>query len=411
MGAPPALGTADVRTLVSCLPVAGHLQPVLPLARALARRGHEVVFATGEDLRGELAGAGFEVLPVGPSMWEVGREVGRRGLPMGPEHQRSTMQRHGLTAIRLDVALPAMREAVRRFGPDVLVHDVAEFAAAPAAEAAGLPHASVAFGPPLAAALLGAAAEGAASHWRALGLDPPVDAGVHTYLAFDPLPASLAEPGTTTPPTVHPIRPSLGPDGGALPREVAALRGSGTRPLVYATFGTMYVATGTSAFATVLDALASLDVDVVVTTGGVDDPALRPRHDRMVVLPFVPQRVLLERAAAVVTHGGAGPVFGALSFGIPLVVLPQGSDHFDNARVVLRSGAGRCIDPPDVTVDAVRDAVRAVLDEPRHAERARAVRDEIDSMPALEESAALVELLAETRAPVVRATPAANPTR
>jgi UDP:flavonoid glycosyltransferase YjiC (YdhE family) len=396
-----------LRTLVSCLPVAGHLQPVLPLAHALARRGHEVAVATGPELSDELARAGFARLDVGPSMWDVGREVGRRGLPMDPERQRATMQRHGLTEIRLEVALPAMRDAVARFAPDVLVHDLAEFAAAPAATAAGLPHASVGFGPPLPPDLLAAAAHGAAPHWRALGLDAPADAGIHKYLAFDPLPASLAEPGASAPPTVHPIRPSLGPDG-ALPREVAALGG---RPLVYATFGTMYVATGISAFGVALDALASLDVDVVVTTGGVDDPALHPRHERMVVLPFVPQRVVLERAAAVVTHGGAGPVFGALTFGVPLVVLPQGSDHFDNARIVERAGAGRCIHPAEVGVGPVRDAVLAVLHDPRHGERARAVRDEIAAMPTIDESAALVEELARTRAPVTRPAQPVQPAR
>ena len=44
---------------------------------------------------------------------------------------------------------------------------------------------------------------------------------------------------------------------------------------------------------------------------------------------------------AVVTHGGAGTTLGALAFGVPLLVLPQGADQYANAERVVAAGAGR----------------------------------------------------------------------
>jgi UDP:flavonoid glycosyltransferase YjiC (YdhE family) len=35
-----------VRVLFSCVPWEGHYRPLVPLARVLAERGHEVAFAT-----------------------------------------------------------------------------------------------------------------------------------------------------------------------------------------------------------------------------------------------------------------------------------------------------------------------------------------------------------------------------
>src|SRR5712692_7596575 len=50
-----------MRVLFVCWPQVGHLHPLLPLARAVDRAGHQVRFATGASVRERIERAGFGV--------------------------------------------------------------------------------------------------------------------------------------------------------------------------------------------------------------------------------------------------------------------------------------------------------------------------------------------------------------
>ncbi|MGU7812307.1 glycosyltransferase [Burkholderia sp. AW49-1] len=100
-----------------------------------------------------------------------------------------------------------------------------------------------------------------------------------------------------------------------------------------------------------------------------------PDGDRLLVRRFVPMRTLLPRCRALVHHGGIGTAALAFEAGIPQVVTPFAHDQFDNAQRVAASGAGVRVDG---AVDGVRlgSALARVLDEPEfsvHAERTRAL--------------------------------------
>jgi MGT family glycosyltransferase len=90
----------------------------------------------------------------------------------------------------------------------------------------------------------------------------------------------------------------------------------------------------------VVDALCTLPVRAVVTTGpALDSAALRPGTN-VTVVPSAPHRQVLQEAALVVTHGGHGTVIKALAAGVPMVVLPHGRDQADTAARVTARGAG-----------------------------------------------------------------------
>lgn len=113
----------------------------------------------------------------------------------------------------------------------------------------------------------------------------------------------------------------------------------------------------------VIDALASLPVRAVVTTGPALAPDdLRARANTRIVAS-APHREVLRHAAAVVTHGGHGTAIKALVAGVPLVVLPHGRDQADTAARVTERRAGirlaRTASSPSIAA-----AVRAVLDDP-----------------------------------------------
>lgn len=101
----------------------------------------------------------------------------------------------------------------------------------------------------------------------------------------------------------------------------------------------------------------SLMCDAPVTVGPDGDPsAVGPLPDSVRVERFVSQGVLLPYVDAVSHHGGSGTMLGALSHGLPQLVLPHGADQFLNAQAPVDSGTSCCLTPEENTPETVREA-------------------------------------------------------
>ncbi len=72
-----------MRVLVVCIPQAGHLTPLLPLASALAEQGDEVVVASGPDVADTVTTAGlrFAAAASGPAQWFPALSKRIQGVP------------------------------------------------------------------------------------------------------------------------------------------------------------------------------------------------------------------------------------------------------------------------------------------------------------------------------------------
>jgi UDP:flavonoid glycosyltransferase YjiC (YdhE family) len=95
-------------------------------------------------------------------------------------------------------------------------------------------------------------------------------------------------------------------------------------------------------------------------------------------------------------------VVGALAFGVPQVLLPLGADQPWNAARAESLGVARVLDAVTCSSTDVRDAVRAVLDDPGYRERANRLRDETLALPDAGYAVALLEQLASERQPIPR---------
>lgn len=95
-----------------------------------------------------------------------------------------------------------------------------------------------------------------------------------------------------------------------------------------------------------------------------------------------------------ITHGGAGTTLGALAYGVPLLVIPQGADQYANAERVVTTGAGRQLLNDELSLEAVRDSLRTVLDDTSYTRAAQRVRAEIRAMPDAHDALRRVEALA-----------------
>ena len=119
------------------------------------------------------------------------------------------------------------------------------------------------------------------------------------------------------------------------------------------------------------------DLLVVVTAGGREVGAISgpiPANARLA--SYLPFEWLLPKVDALVTNGGYGSVNQALSFGVPLVTAGLTEDKADvNARVAW-SGVGIDLKTNEPTAQALRTAVRAIVDTPDYRERASHMAEE-----------------------------------
>jgi MGT family glycosyltransferase len=148
---------------------------------------------------------------------------------------------------------------------------------------------------------------------------------------------------------------------------------------VYLTLGT--IAYNGDVMRAAIDGLSRLPVDILVALGPGDPTALGEVPDNVRVAGFVPQAEVLRRADLVVHHGGTGTVLGALSAGLPQLVLPQGADQFSNAEALDTADAGRALTGERVTADSIAETAGTLFDDPRFRKAASSIQREIAAMP------------------------------
>ena len=152
----------------------------------------------------------------------------------------------------------------------------------------------------------------------------------------------------------------------------------------------------------IVDALATLPVRGVVTTGPAVEPGSVSPANNVTVVSSAPHRAVLEHAALAVTHGGHGTVVKALAAGVPVVVLPHGRDQADNAVRVTSRGSGVRL-KRTASVDAIAAAVRRVLDDPAYAEAAahlgEAIRHDALASTVISELESVAAVDRDSRAP------------
>ncbi len=380
-----------MRILFSCAPMEGHFRPLLPLARALAVGGHEVTFSTGADRQEQVLAAGFSHVAAGLSEHEARGPAAmqRRELQSIPVEAR---RRFGFSRIfglvHAPPKLPDLLEILRSRPLDAIVYDSGDLAAPIAAAALGLPSVNHSFGAMIPLSILELAGELVEPLWRGQGLEPEPYAGAFGGLYVDISPPSFGweEPQGAS----IRLRP-VAPEPGEVPEWLEELE----RPLVYATLGTIF--NEPALIRRLLDGLDEVSAALVTTGRNVDPASLGPVPAHVRVERFVPQAHVLPRCSAVVTHAGSGTTLGALAHGLPLLLVPQGADQFDNAARCERVGAAIVLRPDEVTPETVRAGLRRLLDEPAFRCGAERVAAEIAAMPTAAEAAVAVEEYAARR--------------
>jgi UDP:flavonoid glycosyltransferase YjiC (YdhE family) len=360
-----SIRSLTMRILFVCNPLYGHVNPMLPLARAAHHAGHAVVVATGPDIAALAQRDGL-------TTWAVGRTHAQAG-----GNKQTSWLDYFEAGARERVNQLAPRCAAWR--PDLVIHEETELAGPVVAASVGARSVVHGLGPMLPTRLLpwvaaaierlapGGLAREVFAAWRGgtyLHLCPPGLAPSEEPIWRDVLPLQPMTPGSAAEP--------------ALLRRIEALPHART---VFVTLGTVYGG-HTAALLAAIEGLQGLAVNLIVAVGPDGDPSRFEGQGRHVLIArFVPLASVLARCDAVVSQGGSGVMLGAMALGLPQLMLPQGADQFRNAELGTSTGATLALAPQDATPHAIRDSVHRLLHERCFARAAQALRDQIDAMP------------------------------
>jgi len=388
-GTAPTAPGRPLNVLFSVRPFRGHLHPLIPLARAFRRGGHQVAVATAEDMATVVTGAGLTWLPAGHNprdLWQA--------FP-GEDSD------YGYLPVKAKVA-DLLELAVEQFPPDVVIREPTDLAPAIAAEVAGA--VSVIYGLahfiPVQSWRILHADETIAELRREYGLpgDPDLES-LYRDLYITVLPRLFEKPRPLPVPAIQRLRyaPWDGGDRSAAQLPAGLSDGDPERPTVLVTLGTVYN-THSSLFSRFLEALADEPVQVICTLGdGADEAVSHGAPANVRFERYLPHSSILPHCRAMLCHAGFNTMLGCLSAGVPLVCVPLGSDQEYNARRIGVGGLGLWLRDDEASPERIREAMRRVLHEPAFTEKAKAFAADMERRPGFPAAIRRIKALAEAR--------------
>jgi MGT family glycosyltransferase len=367
------------------LPFAGHTNPTLPLARALARQGHEVSYVNAEEYRDKIEGTGAKFVPY-------------NNYPSSPtEQQKKTM----CFRAAFDTALCLEQ----RF--DLLIYEMFFYPGIKIAQKLEIP----------------CVRQFSQSAWsRKTLLDAPlffklssimIDHQVmgkknkeHMGLIHKTMGEAIVNDKPSlnivyVPQVFQKNRECFKEDylftvpeyeSNQLSQQIpyAKMRS----PVVYISLGSIISNRGFCLEC--LRAFGGKEMSVILNTGRIHPETLGKIPENIYAYSFVPQVEVLQHADAFLTHCGMNSVNEAMSYGVPMVAMPYINDQISNAQRVLELGIGKRVRSFPSSGRQLYKTVRDVCGDEGMRNRSREVQNLLKSETSLEEVVNQVERLIQT---------------
>ncbi|MGZ4849291.1 MAG: glycosyltransferase [Halobacteriota archaeon] len=433
-------GASMSRILFGSLPSSGHYNPLIAIAQKLLARRHSVRFASHPALRSTFEKAGIPFID--SARW--GEAIIRWNMQASGNNWRAwATQRTLLTAkvsfpfYKLEKEIKNCLDVMDEWKPDACVFDILFHPGSIAAEIRNIPFATSCpfvlqipdkeFLPfvglpsgrtqmnvkqlvryklltsPLIKTYLRYI-----NRSRARYKLPPLSLALSTfYVPYSPYlylvytTSALEVKRSDLPPYVYYIGSSVSGKRGDRALDFPWDWLEGDTPVVYFTMGTTWVRKKilTKAIRASTNAPWKLVVSISNLLKTEEWPDL---PENVLLRNYVPQSELAKEIDAIVTIGGQNTVLDALSAGVPLVVIPQMGDQFDLAQQVVEAGAGLRLDPGQVSVRSLHEAISKVLNEPSYGQNAERISRDFAHCDGAETAATLISKLAETKRPLLR---------
>ncbi len=403
-----------MRIVLTTFGTLGDVHPLIAMALEMRRRGHVPVLAVPEIFRPKIEPLGLEFAKVGPTL-----------NPDDPQQVAELMDiRKGTERTLREVLFPAIRQSYDELlaavqaggGADLMLAGELTYQAPVVAEVTGIRWASYVLAPlsffsaydapvlppypklarlqsvaPAAGHAVKGFARWVTREWaepvyqlRAeLGLDRGANVIFDAKHApglvlamFSPL---LGEPQPDWPPNTE-ITGFVFYDGDAgkqeLPDEVEEFLQNGEAPVVF-TLGSAAVLDAGDFYQQSAEAARIAGVRAVLLVGTDSRNVPQTQSSDICVARYAPYSKIFPRASLIVHQGGVGTTAQAMQAGRPMLVMPYSHDQPDNARRMRRLGVAGVIRRQDYTAERAARRIRRMLGQPRFAERAAVVGEQL----------------------------------
>lgn len=415
-----------MRVLFTSFGARSHVYNQVPLAWALHTAGHQVCLVSQADMAEVLAGTGLDHVVVGP---RSGGELDAAGSGAFFENLEFDFTLHRTADMTLehlqgvfavfgglvfpysasDAVLDDVVRFARHWRPDLVVWDPYTFFGPIAATACGAAHARLLIGLDFIARMRSVFLDLTAQQPAELRDDP-----MEEWLtwALDRFGGKFDEQIVTGQWTIDAM-----PESMRLPvemdyRSMRYVPYNGTaaipdwvheppeRPRVCVTFGVSNRDSGvdnSDLLTSSLDAVSTLDVDVVATLSSDQLTSVRSIPDNVRVAEYVPLHTLLPSCSAVVHHGGIGTFSAARIYGIPQLVVDSRPGNFPDpgfmGTYLSAAGAGLGLAKAEISPESLRDSIQLLMDDQRYATGAANLRAEALATPSPNEIVPTLERL------------------
>jgi UDP:flavonoid glycosyltransferase YjiC (YdhE family) len=403
------------------------LLPVLPIARRLVSRGHEVAWITGCAFEQRVVQTGAYFFPWPPAIdsslihvYDLYPELGQlKGLARAKFYLKHIFL--GTCPVMLD----AIDDVLQVFPAQVFIGDNAMFALFLRGEMLGRSSAKLSvlplgvpscdtapFGMGLQpgrnaltrlrdhmlndfvySQLLSELNDDANRLRQGLGLAPLDESFLITVWYIPQLVMQMTTPAfeyprSDLPPHIHFIGPSLPDVSGNFDKPSWWSDLTGPEPVVLINQGTVE-ADAADLLLPAMEALRNEALLVVALPLREEEVGTLPANVR--TSPYIPFERLLPHVDVMVTNGGYGGTQASLAHGVPLVVAGNTDDKMEVAARVAWTGAGINLRTKRPSPTALRRAVQKVLANPAYRQQAQCIGDEFARYDAPRRAVALLE--------------------
>ncbi|MDJ0729703.1 MAG: hypothetical protein QNJ33_06885 [Crocosphaera sp.] len=151
-----------------------------------------------------------------------------------------------------------------------------------------------------------------------------------------------------------------------------------------------------------VDALKNRPVSVVASVGRMDGE-IGEIPDNFFIRKHIPQGLILPKAKAVISSGHSTAVLGAITHGLPSLIIPCGSGTEDIAERCQNAGVSISLSPFEMTAETIGKAIDQLLDSSNFQTHCKVLQQAFIKMNQKNKAVHLLEQLALTNYPLLRA--------